>query len=135
MYLRLQLADKEWNTGPYFQFADGTAYLDLTPDAAAGARTITKQLAKPLSHYIDNLTGLNGDPYNTPVRLAFSLRPVLIGSAQVPVAIESDSEGWSTNLTLARSGYWYRVNQTVGGDLHMLGGEHDLQIHLRIRGQ
>lgn len=135
VHLRLQLANDDWGTGPYLQFADNTAYFDLTPNTTAGERTITKQLAKPLSYYMNNITPPNGDPYNTPVRFAFSLRVMLGSSTAVPTLIGSDSEDWSTELNISRSGYWYRVNNEVGGRLRRLGGENDLEIHLRIIGQ
>lgn len=109
-----------------FKYKDGTSYFDIDATSTTNSFTLSKEVVMELVDYVAGILPPSQES-NAP---NIEMLAVNVTNTTNLVA-QSNSENWTSNVTLQQSGRWARVN-TTGRLRRFRKGDEGLDIDILI---
>lgn len=111
-----------------FKYKDGTSYFDI--DATTNSFTLSKEVVMELVDYVAGLLPPSQESNAPNIEMWIQFEMLAVTNTTNLVA-QSNSENWTSNVTLQQSGRWARVN-TTGRLRRFRKGDEGLDIDILI---
>lgn len=115
-----------------FEYKDGTSYFDIDATSTTNSFTLSKEVDMELVDYVAGILppSLESEAPNIEMWIRFEMLAMNVTNTTNLVA-QSNSENWTSNVTLQQSGRWARVN-TTGRLRRFRKGDEGLNIDILI---
>lgn len=115
-----------------FKYKDGTSYFDIDATSTTNSFTLSKEVVMELVDYVAGILPPSQESHapNIEMWIQFEMLAVNVTNTTNLVA-QSNSENWTSNVTLQQSGRWARVN-TTGRLRRFRKGDKGLDIDILI---
>ena len=131
--IRMQLVAKStFGAAEPFEYKDGTSYFDIDATSTTNSFTLSKEVDMELVDYVAGILppNLESEAPNIEMWIQFEMLAMNVTNTTNLVA-QSNSENWTSNVTLQQSGRWARVN-TTGRLRRFRKGDEGLNIDILI---
>lgn len=131
--IRMQLVAKStFGAAEPFEYKDGTSYFDIDATSTTNSFTLSKEVNMELVDYVAGILPprLESEAPNIEMWIQFEMLAINVTNTTNLVA-QSNSENWTSNVTLQQSGIWARVN-TTGKLRRFKKGDEGLNIDILI---
>lgn len=131
--IRMQLVAKStFGAAEPFKYKDGTSYFDIDVTSATNSFTLSKEVVMELVDYVADILppSQESNASNIEMWVQFEMLAINVTNTTNLVA-RSNSENWTSNVTLQQSGIWARVN-TTGRLRRFRKGDKGLDIDILI---
>lgn len=131
--IRMQLVAKStFGAAEPFKYKDGTSYFDIDATSTTNSFTLSKEVVMELVDYVAGILPPSQESNAPDIEMWIQFEMLAINVTNTTnLVAQSNSENWTSNVTLQQSGRWARVN-TTGRLRRFRKGDEGLDIDILI---
>lgn len=131
--IRMQLVAKStFGASEPFEYKDGTSYFDIDATSTTNSFTLSKEVVMELVDYVAGILPPSQESNAPDIEMWIQFEMLAINVTNTTnLVAQSNSENWTSNVTLQQSGRWARVN-TTGRLRRFRKGDEGLDIDILI---